>query len=87
MMLVTDGSGEKALQCDVFEETIRFKPHHLITITHQIGTFSYYVIGEAVQRDSDWIVPLQLVPEAGEAEARRTGTIGNFVEGKDGGLA
>jgi len=86
MTIVTSDSGEKAIQCDVFEETISLKPHHLITLTHQGGTFNYYVIGEAVQRDSDWIVPLQVVTEADEAEARRTGTIAHFVEGPDGGL-
>ncbi|HBB95218.1 MAG TPA: hypothetical protein DC054_07485 [Blastocatellia bacterium] len=87
MTILTNDSGEKAIQCDVFEETVRLKPHHLITLTRQDGTAKYYVIGEAVQRDADWIVPLQVVAEADEAEARRTGTIAHFVEGKDGGLA
>jgi hypothetical protein len=87
MMLLTSDTGEKAIQCDLFEETVRFTPNHLITLTHQVGTFNYYVIGEAVRRDTDWIVPLQVVAEADEAEARRTGTIAHFVEGRDGGLA
>lgn len=88
MTLLTDASSaEKAIQCDVFEETIRFKPNHLITLTHQAGTFNYYVLGEAVRRENDWIVPLQVIAEDDEPEARRTGTIGHFVEGRDGGLA
>jgi len=86
MTLLTSDTGEKAIQCDLFEETGRLIPNHLITLTHQDGTFNYYVIGEAVRRDNDWIVPLRVVPPEGEAEARRTGTIGHFVEGKDGGL-
>jgi hypothetical protein len=86
MMLLTNESGEKAIQCDLFEETVRFTPNHLITLTHQDGTANYYVIGEAVRRENDWIVPLQIVAEADEAEARRTGTIGYFVEGGDGAL-
>ena len=77
---------ERAIQCDVFEETVRFKPNHFITLTHQEGSFNYYVIGEATRRDHDWIVPLHVVSEADEAEARRTGTIAHFVEGGDGRL-
>ena len=86
MHLLKNDGHELAIQCDVFEETVRFKPNHVITLTHQAGSFNFYVIGEAVQRDRDWIVPLQVVAEADEADARRTGTIGHFVEGKDGGL-
>ena len=86
MTILTSDSGEKALQCDVFEEATRLEPDKVITLTHQDGTFNYYVIGEAVRRDNDWIVPLQIVSEADEAEARRVGTIAHFVEGRDGGL-
>ena len=86
MTIVTSDSGEKALQCDVFEEATRFEPDGVITITHQDGTFNYYVIGEAVRRDNDWIVPLQIVAEADEAEARRVGTIAHFAVGRHGSL-
>jgi len=86
MTILTSDSGEKALQCDVFEEATRLEPDGLITITHRDGTFNYYVIGEAVQRDNDWIVPLQIVAEADEAEARRVGTIAHVAEGREGGL-
>ena len=86
MTILTSDSGEKALQCDVFEEAARLEPDHFITLTHQDGTFNYYVIGEAVRRDHDWIVPLQIVAEADEAEARQVGTIAHFAEGRDGSL-
>jgi hypothetical protein len=86
MTILTSDSGEKALQCDVFEEAARLEPHGLITLTHQDGTFNYYVIGEAVRRDHDWIVPLQIVAEADEAEARRVGTVAHFAERRDGSL-
>ena len=86
MTILTSDSGEKALQCDVFDEVTRLEPNHFITLTHQDGTFNFYVIGEAVRRDHDWIVPLQIVAEADEAEARRVGTIAHFAEGRDGSL-
>lgn len=86
MQILTGDKGEKAIRLDLFDETVRFKPSHLITLTHQDGTFNYYLIGEPVRRDNDWIVPLQVIAEDDEAEARRTRTIGHFVESKDGGL-
>ena len=86
MKILTSDFGEKAFQCDVFEETIPLEPNRFMTLTHPDGTFNYYLIAEAVQRDRDWIVPLQLVAEADEAEARRAGTIAHFAEGRDGGL-
>ncbi|HXI22995.1 MAG TPA: hypothetical protein VNG71_03895 [Pyrinomonadaceae bacterium] len=86
MTVLTSDSGEKALQCDVFEEARRLEPDQFMTLTHQDGTFNYYVIGKAEQRDNDWIVPLQIVAEADEAEARRVGTVAHFAEGRDGSL-
>jgi hypothetical protein len=87
MQLLTDEQGERAIRVDLFEETVRFTPSNFITLTHPDGTFNYYVLGEAIQHENSWIVPLYVVPEADEADARRTGTIAHFAEGKDGELA
>src|SRR2546428_922604 len=75
MQLLTNEAGERAIQCNLFEETIRFTPNHLIVLTHEDGGVKWYVLGEAIQCDNDWIVPLQIEDEAGEAEARRVGYI------------
>jgi hypothetical protein len=86
MLLLTNETGEKAIQCDFFADTIELKPHHLVTITDEDGT-RWYVLGEAIQRENDWLVPLAVVAEDEEAEARRTGTIKTFHVTGDGALA
>jgi hypothetical protein len=86
MQLLTSDKGERAIQCDLFEETLPLKTNHLITITDDAGV-KWYVLGESIQREDKWVVPLQIVDEADEAEARRTGTVGTFVVGDNGALA
>lgn len=87
LVLVTTDTGDKLIECDIFDETIRLKPHHLIVLTHTEGTANWYVIGEPVHHKGKWLVPLQLVEEADEPEARRTGHIAHFITGKDAELS
>jgi hypothetical protein len=84
--MLTIGKDKTFIQCELFEETIRLKPNHLIVLTHEDGTAKWYVLGEPIHDENKWIVPLQVVEEADEAEARRTGYIAHFVVGKDARL-
>jgi hypothetical protein len=87
LMLVTTESGDKAIQCDLFDETVRLKPHHLIVLTHQDGTANWYVIGPPENHKNKWFVPLQMVEPANEPEARATGHIAHFITGNDANLS
>ena len=86
MQVLTNYEGEKAIYVDQFEETVRLTPRYPISVTHLDGTINFYLLGEARQYGGGLIVPLQPVPEAEEAEARRIGTIAHFAEDEEGGV-
>jgi len=87
VLLLTNENGEKVIQCDLFADAAALTPNHLVTIFDEDGGVKWYVLGGAIQAENGWIVPIQVVDEEHEAEARRTGTIRDFVAGPNGGLA
>lgn len=84
--MLTIDKNKTSIHSDNFDEVQSLKPKHLVIIESS-GTSGWYRLEDAIGDETGWIIPMRLVNEAGEAEARKTGSIRDFVVREDGSLA
>ena len=85
--MLTIDINKTSIHSDDFDEVQSLKPKHLVIIEANDTGTRWYQFEEPIRDETGWVIPLSLISQAGEEEARRTGSIRTITVRCDGSLA